>query len=179
MQEIKIREERQGDVEAIAVVNRSAFGGEDEAQLVIALRTSPSFVPELSLVAEVGGRVSGHILLFHAKLARQHGETDDVLALAPMAVVPSQSHRGIGSMLIQEAVRRANALGYGAIVVVGHPDYYTRFDFTPAVRHGVRCDLPVLEESITARELTAGALRGGGVVRYPPEFMRLFQPLGT
>lgn len=180
MQEIKMREERQGDAEAIAVVNRSAFGGEDEAQLVAALRTSPSFVPELSLVAEVGGRISGHILLFRATLTRPHGETEDVLALAPMAVVPSQSHRGIGSMLIQEAIRRASALGYGAIVVVGHPDYYTRFDFTQAARHGIRCDLPAPEESVTVRELTAGALRGGGLVSYPPEFVRLFQqPLRT
>lgn len=174
MQEIKIREERPGDEEAIAVVNRSAFGGEDEAQLVAALRTSPSFVPELSLVAEVGGRVSGHILLFRAQIERQHGGTEDLLALAPMAVVPSQSHRGIGSMLIQEALKRAQALKYGAVVVVGHPDYYSRFAFTSAAAHGVRCELPVPEESVTVRELVSGALRGG-VVRYPSEFMRLFQ----
>ena len=173
MQEIKIREERPGDEGAIAVVNRSAFGGEDEAQLVVSLRTSPNFVPELSLVAEVGGRVSGHILLFRVQLERQHGEPEDLLALAPMAVVPSQSHRGIGSMLIEEAVKRAQTLKYRGIVVVGHPDYYRRFGFTPAIAHDVHCELPVPEESITVRELVAGALQGG-VVRYPAEFLCLF-----
>src|SRR3569833_838832 len=137
MQEIKMREERQGDAEAIAVVNRSAFGGEDEAHLVAALRTSPSFVPELSLVAEVGGRISGNILLFRAKLMRPQGKAEDVLALEKKAVVPSQSQRGIGAMLSQAAIRRASALGFGAIVVVFLPDYYSRFDFTQAARHGV------------------------------------------
>src|SRR3569832_1107641 len=162
MQEIKMREERQGDAEAIAVVNRSAFGGEDEAHLVVALRTSPSFVPELFLVAEVGGRIFGHFLLFRATLMRPQGKAEDVLALAPMAVVPSQSHRGIGSMLIQEAIRRASALGYGAIVVVGHPDYYTRFDFTQAARHGVRGGRPGPGGAGAGRGRAAGARRGGG-----------------
>src|SRR3569832_1947003 len=148
MQEIKMREERQGDAEAIAVVNRSAFGGEAEAHLVAALRTSPSFVPELSLVAEVGGRISGHILLFRATLLRPHGETEDVLALAPMAVVPSQSHRGIGSMLFQEAIRRASALGYGAIVVVGFSVFFFCFVFLLVVCFCVCCVLLVFVVSV-------------------------------
>src|SRR3569833_2046499 len=117
MQEIKMREERQGDAEEIAEDNRSAFRGEDEAHLVAALRSSPSFVPVLSLGAVVGGRFSRHILLFRATLMRPQGKAEDVLALAPMAVVPSQSHRGIGSMLIQEAIRRASAQKNRAIVV--------------------------------------------------------------
>src|SRR3569832_1892738 len=135
MQEIKMREERQGDAEAMAAFKRCAFGCEDEAHLVAALRTSPSFVPELSLVAEVGGRISGHILLFRAPLMRPQGKAEDVLALAPMAVVPSHSHRGIGSMLILEAIRRASSLGYGAIVVVGHPGGGARGGGARAARH--------------------------------------------
>lgn len=174
MQEIKIRPERDDDAEAIDVVNRSAFGGDEEAQLVAAMRKSPNFIPELSLVAEVGGRVSGHVLLFRVQLERQVGKVE-VLALAPMAVVPSQSHRGIGSLLVQEAVKRAVELGYGAIVVIGHPDFYNRFDFAKAANFGVRSALPVPEDSVTARELVAGALRGGGTLRYPPEFASLFQ----
>lgn len=175
MQEVSVRQEKQDDAEAISVVNRSAFGGDEEAQLVLALRGSKSFIPELSLVAEVGGRITGHILLFRAQLERAPGRSVDILALAPMAVLPSQSHRGIGSTLIQEATAAAGRLGYQAIVVIGHPDYYGRFDFAPAANWGVHCDLPVPPESITARELVAGALAGGGQLRYPPEFTRLFK----
>ncbi len=178
MQEVRVRQEKQGDADAITVVNRSAFGGDDEAQLVLALRGSKNFIPELSLVAEVGGRIAGHILLFRAQLERSPGPTMDVLALAPMAVVPSQSHRGIGSTLIQEAAAAAGRLGYQAIVVIGHPDYYGRFDFLPAARWGIQCLLPVPVESITARELVPGVLAAGGRLRYPAEFARLFQANG-
>src|SRR3569832_1285948 len=110
MQEIKMREERQGDAEAIAVVNRSAFGGEAEAHLVAALRTSPSFVPELSLVAEVGGRISGHNKLFRATLMRPQGKAEDVLALAPGAGGPARARRGGGAGRGRGAGRRAGAL---------------------------------------------------------------------
>ena len=175
MQEIRIRPEKQSDADAISVVNRSAFGGEEEAQLVMAIRASSSFVPDLSLVAEVGDRIAGHILLFPIQLDRPGGSSEQVLALAPMAVVPSQSHRGSGSLLIQAAVARAASLGYRAIVVVGHPDYYGRFDFVKAAQWGVQSALPVPPDSVTARELVDGALKGGGMLRHPPEFARLFQ----
>jgi len=174
MQEIKVRQENQSDVKAIAVVNQSAFGGEAEAQLVAMVRTSKCFIPELSLVAEVGERLAGHILLFHAHLDRQ-GKQAQVLALAPMSVVPSQSHRGIGSALLQAAITKAASLGYKAIVVIGHPDYYRRFGFESAAKWGIHTSLPVPGDSITAKELVTGALEGGGLLCYPPEFTKLFK----
>jgi len=174
MQQIIVRQENQKDAEGIAIVNRCAFGGETEAQLVDAVRQSKSFIPELSLVAEVGERMAGHILLFRAHLDRE-GKQIDVLALAPMSVVPSQSHRGIGSSLMEAATAKAAALGHKAIVVIGHPNFYRRFDFEKAVKWGIHCSLPVPEESVTAKELVRGALDGGGLLRYPPEFTRLFK----
>jgi putative acetyltransferase len=174
MQEVKVRQENQLDAQAIAVVNQSAFGGVAEAQLVAVVRQSKSFIPELSLVAEVGDRVAGHILLFHAHLERQ-GKQLEVLALAPMSVVPSQSHRGIGSTLLEAALTKAAGLGHKAIVVIGHPDYYRRFGFEHASKWGIRSSLPVPEDSITAKELVPGALEGGGLLVYPPEFTRLFK----
>jgi len=178
MQEIRVRQENQSDADAITVVNKSAFGGEAEAQLVTAVRKSKSFIPELSLVAEVGERMAGHILLFRATLDRQ-GKQLEVLALAPMSVVPSQSHRGIGSALLEAAMAKSAELGYKAIVVIGHPDYYRRFDFHKAAQWGIRCALPVPEDSVTAKELVPGALDGGGQLSYPPEFSRLFKQSGA
>lgn len=174
MQEVKVRQENQSDEKAIAVVNRSAFGGEAEAQLVDVVRQSKSFIPELSLVAEIGERLAGHIMLFHAHLDRQ-GKHFDVLALAPMSVVPSQSHRGIGSTLLEVALDKAAGLGYKAVVVIGHPDYYQRFGFEHASKWGISSSLSVPEDSITAKELVTGALKGGGLLIYPPEFTRLFK----
>ena len=173
MQQVSVRAEKPSDAEAIAVVNKSAFGGEAEAQWVTAVRKTRSFIPELSLVAEVGERMVGHILLFRVQLDRD-GKELEVLALAPMSVLPSHSHRGVGSALLETVTSRAVGLGHKAIVVVGHPNYYRRFDFQKASLWGIRATLPVPDDSITAKELAPGALDGGGVLRYPPEFARLF-----
>jgi putative acetyltransferase len=174
MQQVSVRQEKQADAEAIAVVNKSAFGGDAEAQWVSAVRKTRSFIPELSLVAEVGERMVGHILLFRVELD-QDGKQMEVLALAPMSVMPSHSHRGVGSALLETVTAKAASLGYKAIVVVGHPNYYRRFDFQKASSWAIRSTLPVPEDSITAKELVPGALDGGGLLRYPPEFARLFK----
>ncbi len=174
MQELIVRSEDAADAQAIDVVNLSAFPGDEEARLVGELRQLPRFTSDLSLVAEFNGRIVGHLMLSPVTLQRPGGEEISILALAPMSVVPSQSHRGIGSELVQTAVDRAISLGYPAIIVVGHPAYYARFGFQSASRWDVRCDLPVPEDAVLAMELTEGALEGGGTVHYPPPFSRVY-----
>lgn len=173
MQQIKVRAEAPDDFRAIDVVNLSAFEGEAEAQLIGELRSSPVFIPDLSLVAELNNRIVGHVVLSKVQLKSSKG-TSEILALGPMSVVPSQSHRGIGSELIEAAVARAKPLCFSAIVVAGHPDYYQRFGFRPAKEWGVTCNLPIPEDALTAMELVEGALAGGGQVEYPELFKALF-----
>ena len=173
MHSITVRPETAEDTRAIDVVHISAFGGEAEANLVSVLRDSAGYNRELSLVAELGGRIVGHILLTRVPL-RKHGEEKNVLALGPMSVVPSQSHRGIGSELIQAAIRLAQEKGYGAIVVLGHPEYYKRFGFSNAKDFQVSCNLPAPEDALTIMEIVEGNLAGGGYVEYPEAFMALY-----
>ena len=97
-----------------------------------------------------------------------------MLALGPMSVVPSQSHRGIGSELISASISLAKEKGYGTIVVLGHPEYYKRFGFVPAKDVQVTCNLPAPEDALTVRELVEGNLSGGGHVEYPEPFLELF-----
>jgi putative acetyltransferase len=173
MHPIKVRAEATTDFNAIDVVNLSAFQGEAEAQLVADLRKSAGFVPDLSLVAELNGRIVGHVVLSRVPLVAA-GKSKDILALGPMSVVPSQSHRGIGSELIDAAVARAKPLCYEAIVVAGHPDYYQRFEFKPAAGWGVTCNLPIPPDALLGMELVEGALAGGGEVVYPDIFGALY-----
>ena len=173
MQQIKVRAETPADFRAIDVVNLSAFQGEEEAQLIAELRKSKEFIPDLSLVAELNGRIVGHVVLSKVQLKSAQSSTE-ILALGPMSVVPSQSHRGIGSELIEAAVARAKPLCYPAIVVAGHPDYYLRFGFKPATTWSLTCNLAIPEDALTAMELAAGALQGGGRVEYPDIFKALF-----
>ena len=173
MQPIKVRAEVADDYRAIDVVNLSAFEGEAEAQLVDELRKSDGFIPDLSLVAELNGRVVGHVVLSRVKLKTSQGG-GEILALGPMSVVPSQSHRGIGSELIEAAIARAKPLCHTAIVVAGYPEYYQRFGFKPAKDWGVHCNLSIPDDALTAMELKDGALSGGGEVEYPEMFKALF-----
>lgn len=173
MEDVIVRAESPEDVKAIDVVNLSAFEGEAEAQLVDAMRRSPGFIRDLSLVAEINGRIVGHLLLSKAMLERD-GERKAVLILGPMSVVPSQSHRGIGAALMQAAVNRARDMRYTAIVIAGRPDYYQRFGFKPGGEFEVNTNLPVPEDAVTAMELVPGALEGGGQVIYPPVFEAIY-----
>ena len=167
---VAVRPERPEDQPAIRRVNTEAFGRPNEAWLVDALRRTAGFVPELSLVAEAGGEVVGHILLTQI-LIREGSETVSALALAPMAVLPSHQRIGVGSALALQALSEARRLGHGVVVVLGHAAYYPRFGFTPASQHGIRSPFPVRDESFMVLELAPSALDGVmGEVEYPPEF---------
>src|SRR5213079_1099748 len=95
---ITIRPETSADHEAIRHVNRLAFGQDEEARLVDALREG-GFV-RLSLIAEEAGQVVGPILFSDLPIITDAG-TVASLALAPMAVLPEFQNRGIGSALVR------------------------------------------------------------------------------
>src|SRR4051812_4691802 len=121
-----IRPERPTDHDAIREVNRLAFGGEDEARLVAALRDG-GYV-RVSLVAEEGGRVVGHVLFGDLPIVTAGGTFQALaLTLAPLAVLPSHQRRGIGSLLVREGLRACREAGHRIVVVLGHPDFYPRF----------------------------------------------------
>jgi putative acetyltransferase len=163
---ITLRVETLEDVEAIREVNRQAFGQEDEARLVDDLRDGG--YARLSLVAQEGGLVVGHILFSDLPIVTQTG-TLHALALAPMAVLPARQRQGIGSRLVREGLRACAEAGHRIVVVLGHSNYYPRFGFSAQLAE--RLKSPFSGPSFMALELVPGALAGGtGEVRYPPPF---------
>jgi putative acetyltransferase len=166
-----IRSERAGDVAAIRAVNRAAFDTPTEADLVDALREqAPAAI--LSLVADEGGAIAGHILFSPVTLS---GDTDvKIMGLAPMAVRPDAQRRGIGSALVRAGLERCAQADYDAVVVLGHADYYPRFGFAPASRFAIASEYDVPDEVFMALELKPAALAGrSGTIRYHPAFATL------
>jgi len=165
---IHIREEEAADRVAIWKINVEAFEGEAEADLVNALRKSGVYC--ISLVAEEDSLVVGHILFSPVELV-PHDSDVRLVGLAPMAVRPVLQNRGIGSLLVTEGLRRCLAQGYDAVVVLGHPEYYPRFGFSPAIKYGIRSEYVVPEGVFMVRELRKDSLAEiSGTVRYHAAF---------
>lgn len=166
---LEIRRETEADAAGVRGVLIDAFGQPDEADLVDALRRGAAFVPELSLVAEAGSSVVGHILF--TRLFVRGAERRPGLALAPMAVSKPFQRLGIGGELIRAGLRASRERDEPFVVVLGHPEYYPRFGFERASRFGIRASLEVPDEALMAMELRQGGLGGvSGVVEWAPEF---------
>lgn len=164
---MRIRSESSTDAAAVRAVNEAAFGSATEADIVERLGKRPEEI--VSLVAESGGRLVGHILFSPVELA---GHTElRLMGLGPMSVLPAFQRQGFGSALVREGLSRCRRKGYRAVVVLGHPDYYPRFGFVPASRFGIKSAYDVPDEVFMALELEPGALRGaGGLVTYSEAF---------
>lgn len=170
MDQTIIRPEQPDDIDAIRRVNELAFGTPAEAKLVDALRRANAIL--LSLVAELDGRIAGHILFSPVDIERKTGH-DNAVGLGPVAVLPAAQRRGIGKALVQSGIEKIRVAGHGAIVVLGHPSYYSRFGFKSASEFGLCWEVPGHEEAFFAMELRPGFLGvRPGTVRYRPEFMQ-------
>lgn len=164
---MQIRSENDEDREAIQAVNEAAFETSAESNLVIALREQAW--PVISLVAEDGGVVVGHIM-FSPVVLLPYPDLK-IMGLAPMAVFPEQQHKGIGSALVRAGLEECKKRGFGAVVVLGHPEYYPRFGFTPAARIGISCEYEAPEEAFMLIELQSGYLDGAsGKLKYHMAF---------
>lgn len=163
---MQIRSAEPRDYDAIRKVNDDAFEGMQESALVARLRGEGAAA--IDLVALEEEQVLGHILLSPLFL-EVSGEPRKALALAPMAVAPAWQRKGIGTALVEEAVRCARAGGWEAVIVLGHPDYYRRFGFSPEPLHGF--EAPFSGAAFMALELVPGVLKGSpGCIRYGKAF---------
>jgi putative acetyltransferase len=168
---IIIREERPEDVEAIRRINLAAFNQPAEAEVVDKLRESCRDL--LSLVAEEGGEVVGHILFSPASIGGE-GATPPLagMGLAPMAVLPERQGQGIGSLLIHNGIKMLRERGCPYIIVLGYPEYYPRFGFERASRFGIHSQWSeVPDEAFMILILNKTAIVGAsGVASYRREF---------
>jgi putative acetyltransferase len=161
-----IRDEQPADWKHVRIVNEAAFGRSDEADLIDRLRAEGVIL--LSLVAEIDRQIIGHILFSRMNVETAEGVVAAV-ALAPMAVLPSQQRRHVGSRLVRHGLSALQDRGEAIVIVLGHKDYYPRFGFTSEKARHLASPFPA--ESFMALELSDGALANiRGQVKYPAAF---------
>ena len=173
---IIIRKENSFDLNRVVELTEKAFetleiSDHNEGKLVDELRKAPTFIDELSLVAELDGQVVGHILF--TPIIIDNGQLQfQSLVLAPVSVLPEFQKMGIGGQLIRAGHQKAKELGFQSAVLLGHPEYYPRFGYKPASGWGIKTHFELPSDDVfMAIELTENALSGvSGTVVFPPEF---------
>lgn len=127
--EIIIRSETDTDIDAITEVTIAAFkslavSNQTEQFIILALREARALT--VSLVAELNGRVIGHIAFSPVTLS---DGTPNWYGLGPVSVLPEYQRQGIGTALIEEGLSRLKNLNAQGCCLVGHPEYYRKFGF--------------------------------------------------
>lgn len=124
-----IRKEQAADSEAIAQVTIAAFktlpiSNHTEQFIINALRAAGALT--LSLVAEIDGRIVGHVAFSPVTIS---DGTRDWYGLGPISVSPEYHKQGIGKALINNGLSLLKELGGQGCALVGDPNYYNRFGF--------------------------------------------------
>jgi putative acetyltransferase len=127
--QLQIRAETPADVAAVEAVTVAAFlnaphTSHTEQHIVRALREAGAL--SISLVAELDGRIVGHVALSRVSIS---DGAADWFGLGPISVSPAQQRQGIGTRLMQEALRLLIQHHAAGCVLLGDPAYYGRFGF--------------------------------------------------
>ena len=182
--DITFRLETPDDYYAVEEMTRETFWSfweEDEERtvcnehmLVHKLRDVEAFVPELNTVAEVDGKIVGHIIYTKSWIEADDGKTYETLTFGPLTVLPEYQSRGIGRALMFYTFKEAKRLGYRAVLIFGHPDYYPRVGFKYAADFGLTTTDGSTFDAFQVYELYEGALDGiHGKYDIDPIYMQL------
>ena len=124
-----IRDETPSDIDVITKITVAAFadcphGNHTEQFIIHTLRAAGAL--SVSLVAEIEGRVVGHIAFSPVMI---DGHNCSWFGMGPVSVRPDCQRSGIGTAMIEEGNKRLRDSGAKGCVLVGDPAYYQRFDF--------------------------------------------------
>lgn len=145
--DVVVRIEEARDYHRVEEITREAFsyyerieqggiGSPYEHWMVNELRKRDG-IKELSLVAEVDGKLVGHIICSDARIETTDRISIHVLNFGPISVLPEYQQQGVGKALIHSMIEKSKVMGYGAIMFFGRPEYYPQFGFVEADVFGI------------------------------------------
>ncbi len=161
--ELQIQQTKPTDFLITENITREAFwnlfkSGCDEHLVLHNLRKSSSYVSKLDMIALSENKIIGHIIITKANVVNMQNNEHQVLCVGPISVLPEFQKKGIGTKLLNESIAIAKDLGYSAMILFGHPDYYHRFGFVNAQNYGITTKEGMNLEPFMALELYPNAL---------------------
>jgi predicted N-acetyltransferase YhbS len=165
--DIIIRREETKDYDIVEAITREAFFNESdlvnkgfpcsEPYFTHRLREKDGIL-DLSLVAEVDGIIVGHIIYSHSYILISNNEKVETITFGPVCVRKAYQNKGIGKKLINYSMKKALELGYKAIIIFGHPEYYKKFSFVQARNFNIETKNGEQFDAFMIKELQEGYL---------------------
>jgi predicted N-acetyltransferase YhbS len=159
---VTIRNETHGDIDAREALLDRVWGAARFEKTAERLREGRTPAAGLALVAEedeqevVGQNLVGSVRLWHVCA----GAARPALLLGPLAVEAARRGCGVGAALMQRALATARRRGHRAVILVGDPEYYSRFGFSAEKTGSLWLPGQFERHRLLGCELTAGALDG-------------------
>ena len=162
--QLKIRQETPADYDEVYRLVKLSFETNHDDDGTVPdylndLRGKDVFIPELSLVAEIGGALAGQVVLYKTDITTSQGKLTELL-LSPVSVHPGYFRRGIARAMVDEALRIARQLGYKAVFLCGNPEIYSKLGFAPTYSYNIFHKDDATAKWSMVRELYNDALDG-------------------
>lgn len=150
--DISIRPEEEKDFDEIDQMVRDSFtkgtnysDGSDVVALIKEIRAGKYYIPDLSFVAELNGKIVGHFMFSHFPLSTSPTEANydrnitktETVMLAPVAVHADYLRLGIGLTMLKLGIEKVKERGYKGIQVEGNPAFYNKVGFVSSSKYNI------------------------------------------
>lgn len=168
MKSLIIRNEKKEDYRTVENLIRESFWnvyrpGCLEHYVIHTLRNDKAFIPELSFVMELDGKIIGQNMFMRANIKADDGRDIPIMAMGPICIAPELKRKGYGKILLDYSLEKAREYGCKALCFEGNIDFYGKSGFTFASDYGIRYyGLPEGEDAsfFLCKELEKGYLNG-------------------
>lgn len=168
MKNLIIRNEKKEDHRAVENLIRESFWnvyrpGCLEHYVIHKLRDDEDFIPELSFVMELYGKLIGQNMFMKANIKADDGRDIPIMTMGPICIANDFKRKGFDKILLDYSLERAKEYGCKAICFEGNIDFYGKSGFTFASNFGIRYHgLPEGEDAsfFLCKELEEGYLDG-------------------
>ncbi len=176
-QDYIIRVEEKRDYREVENLTRDSFWnvyrpGCTEHYVLHCYRNNPDFIPELSLVMEVDGKIIGHVMYSKASIALENGGTLPIWTFGPISIHPDFKRKGYGLKLLNYSIERAKKMGIGFLCMEGNIDFYRHAGFDLASKLKIHYHAEPKNSDVPyflAQELIPGFLNGVEGTYCPPK----------